>query len=199
MTNDNLVFYEKRNPKVKVTIFGVPIDLGKDGKGTNTGADYLREQGLMQMFVDVGFLTEDLGNIKCGQREDLEMGNQKVKFLKEIVRVSQETAKITNQEILAQNKVLVLGGDQCVSFGTIAGASAACKEDIGVIWIDVHADIMTHENNDSRRLFRLFCLMPSMAFGNSPRQKRGPGLNIAGASFVWASSNALGAFAQGVG
>lgn len=146
MENDNFVFYEKRNPKVKVTVFGVPIDLGKDGNGSNMAPDYLREQGLMQMFVDVGFLVEDMGNITCGEKAKLEIGNPKTKFLKEIVRVAQETARITYQEIAAQNKVVVIGGDQCVSFGTIAGASAACKGDLGVIWIDVHADIMTHEN-----------------------------------------------------
>lgn len=146
MQNDNLVFYETRNPKAKVTVFGVPIDLGKEGNGSDAAPDYLREQGLMQMFADIGFLGEDMGNLKCGQREDLEMGNPKTKYLKEIVRVSQETARITYQEVLAQNKAVVIGGDQAVSFGTIAGASAACDGDLGVIWIDVHADLMTHEN-----------------------------------------------------
>ena len=146
MTNDNLVFYEKKDMPGKVTVFGVPVDLGKEGKGSDAAPDYLREQGLMRMFADLGFLTEDLGNIACGRREDLEMGHPKAKFLKEIVRVAQETAKITHQEILAQNEVVVIGGDQAVSFGTIAGASAACKGDLGVIWIDVHADIMTDEN-----------------------------------------------------
>mgnify|MGYP001580631626 FL=1 len=146
MTNDNLLFYEKMNPKIKVNVFGVPIDLGKDGSGSNAAPDYLREQGLMEMFVDIGFLVEDMGNLACGHKSELEMGNPKTKFLKEIVRVAQETARITFQEVSAQNKVVAIGGDQCVSFGTIAGASAACKGDLGVIWIDVHADLMTHEN-----------------------------------------------------
>lgn len=146
MINDNLIFYEKMNPKIKVTVFGVPIDLGKESNGNGSGPDYLREQGLMRMFVDIGFLVEDLGNITCGQRAELEVGNPKTNFLKEIVRVAQEIAKITYQEILAQNKVVVIGGDQSISFGTIAGASAACAGEFGVIWIDAHGDIMTHEN-----------------------------------------------------
>lgn len=146
MQNDNLVFYEKMNPKIKVNIFGVPIDLGKEGNGNNAAPDYLREQGLMEMFVDLGFLVEDMGNLACGHKSELEIGNPKTKFLKEIVRVSQETARITFQEVSAQNKVVAIGGDQCVSFGTIAGASAACNGDLGVVWIDVHADIMTDAN-----------------------------------------------------
>ena len=32
-----------------------------------------------------------------------------------------------------------------MSIGTIAGASAALKGDLGVIWIDAHSDIHTHE------------------------------------------------------
>lgn len=146
MTNDNLVFYEKNNSQSKIAVFGAPIDLGKDGSGSNAAPDYLREQGLVQMLVDSGFLVDDLGNIKCGQRDELEIGNKNVKYLKEIARVAQETAKLTHREILAGKKAVVIGGDQCVSFGTIAGASAACDGDLGVIWIDVHADIMTDEN-----------------------------------------------------
>ena len=146
MSNENLVFYDKTNPQDKVAVLGAPIDLGKDGEGTNAAPDYLREQGLVKMLVDSGFLVEDLGNIKCGKRDELDMGHKQAKYLKEIVRVSQETARITCQEILGQNKVVVIGGDQCVSFGTIAGASVACKGDLGVIWIDEHADIMTDEN-----------------------------------------------------
>lgn len=146
MSNDNLVFYEKNNAQEKIAFFGAPIDLGKDGNGTNLAPDYLREQGLAQMFVDSGFLVDDLGNIECGQRDELEIGNKKVKYLKEIVRVAQETAKLTYREILAGKTTVVIGGDQCVSFGTIAGASAACDGDLGVIWIDVHADIMTDKN-----------------------------------------------------
>lgn len=146
MPNDNLIFYEKTNPKIKATVFGVPIDLGKDETGNDLGPDYLRKYGLARMFADVGFLMEDMGNIKCGRRSGLEMGNPKFKFLKEIVRVAQETARITYQEVSAQNKTVVIGGDQSVSFGTIAGASAACDGKLGVIWIDAHGDMMTHEN-----------------------------------------------------
>lgn len=146
MINNNLVFYERMNPKIKVTVFGVPIDLGKESDSNSFGPDYLREQGLAKMFADVGFLMEDMGNIECGRRLELEMGNPKFKFLKEIIKVAHETARITYQEILAQNKVVAIGGDQSISFGTIAGASAACNGEFGVIWIDAHGDIMTHEN-----------------------------------------------------
>ncbi len=146
MKNDNLVFYEKRDPKNKVAVFGVPIDLGKEGEGTGAGPDYLRDNGLMQMFSEVGFSADDLGNIDCKPSSELEMGNPKTKFLKEIVRVAYEIAKVVHHEILGDKKVVVIGGDQSISFGTIAGASEACNRELGVIWIDAHADIMTDKN-----------------------------------------------------
>ncbi len=146
MQNDNLIFYDKMDPKNKVAFFGVPIDLGKEGEGTATAPDYLREQGLLKMFLESGFSAEDLGNINCLPSAELEVGNPKAKFLKEIVRVAHEIAKVTHHEILGDKKVVVIGGDQSISFGTIAGASEACSRELGVIWIDAHADIMTDKN-----------------------------------------------------
>lgn len=146
MSEDNLIFYEQNKRNDKVAFFGVPIDLGKDNHGSDSGPDYLRAQGLAQMFKDLGKEAEDLGNIKCGQSETAERGDPKIKYLKEIMRISQENAVLTHQELSAGKKVVVIGGDQSVSFGTVAGASAFCQGDLGLIWLDAHGDLMTHEN-----------------------------------------------------
>lgn len=146
MSEDNLIFYEQNKRNDKVAFFGVPIDLGKDSHGSDSGPDYLRAQGLAQMFKDLGIEAEDLGNIKCGQSETVERGDPKIKYLKEIVRISQENARLTHQELSAGKKVVAIGGDQSVSFGTVAGASAFCRGDLGLIWLDAHGDLMTHEN-----------------------------------------------------
>ncbi|MCJ1246631.1 Arginase, catabolizes arginine to ornithine and urea [Trapelia coarctata] len=49
--------------------------------------------------------------------------------------------------------VLTLGGDHSIAIGTIAGTSRAIKErlgrEIGVIWVDAHADINTPESSES--------------------------------------------------
>ncbi|KIW43015.1 arginase [Exophiala oligosperma] len=51
--------------------------------------------------------------------------------------------------------VLTLGGDHSIAIGTIAGTAKAIREryngrkDIGVIWVDAHADINTPETSDS--------------------------------------------------
>ncbi|KAK6379032.1 Arginase, catabolizes arginine to ornithine and urea [Exophiala oligosperma] len=51
--------------------------------------------------------------------------------------------------------VLTLGGDHSIAIGTIAGTAKAIREryngrkEIGVIWVDAHADINTPETSDS--------------------------------------------------
>lgn len=49
--------------------------------------------------------------------------------------------------------VLTLGGDHSIAIGTISGTAKAMRErlgrDIGVIWVDAHADINTPEVSDS--------------------------------------------------
>lgn len=87
------------------------------------------------------------------------IGDIKVKYLDEIVRVVEESAKIVKNEVEAGNKILVLGGDHSISIGNISGASVACEGDLGVVWIDAHGDMMTHENTLSGNIHG----MPSSA------------------------------------
>lgn len=159
MPEDNLIFYEKRKLSGTVSVLGVPLDLGKDAAGTALGPKYLRKFGLKQMCEDIGLLYKELGDIKCASKRDAEMGNAKVKYLPEITRVAAETARAVAGEISLGNKMLVLGGDHSLSVGTISGASVACRGDLGVIWIDAHGDMMTHENTISGNIHG----MPSAA------------------------------------
>jgi arginase len=53
--------------------------------------------------------------------------------------------------------VLTLGGDHSIGAGTVSGTAKAIRErfqgqDIGVLWIDAHADINTPETSVSKRL-----------------------------------------------
>ncbi|MEK7131345.1 MAG: arginase [Patescibacteria group bacterium] len=159
MQNDNLVFYEKRKVLGNVSVLGVPLDLGKDSSGTDLGPKYLRKCGLKEMCEDVGLAYKDLGDVDCAERRHAVAGDMKVKYLDEIARVAEKTAQIVNNEITLKNKMVVLGGDHALSIGTISGASVACGGDLGVIWIDAHGDMMTHENTHSGNIHG----MPSAA------------------------------------
>ena len=70
MHDYNLIFYEQNKQGGNVAFFGVPIDLGKDDHGAGSGPDYMRANGLMQMFDDINLSAEDLGNINFKKRTD---------------------------------------------------------------------------------------------------------------------------------
>ena len=47
---------------------------------------------------------------------------------------------------------MILGGDHSIAIGTIAGVSNYCqsqKKKLGVIWVDAHGDMNTHETTQS--------------------------------------------------
>jgi len=159
MSEDNLTFYEKANLADKLSVIGIPLDIGKDGTGTAKAPGYLRSHGLLEMLDSIGLSWHDFKDIVCTPKESANLGDTHVKYLEEIVRVAEESARFVNQEISAGKKVLALGGDHAISVGTISGASVACGGDLGVIWIDAHGDMMTHENTISGNIHG----MPSSA------------------------------------
>lgn len=74
--------------------------------------------------------------------------------------VSEATKHISNtvyQQAREGRFVLTLGGDHSIGIGTVSGISKAIRErlpgqDLGVLWIDAHADINTPETSLSGRL-----------------------------------------------
>ena len=76
--------------------------------------------------------------------------------MKNPLAVSAVTKQLSNQVYDHAKRgrlVLTLGGDHSIAIGTIAGTSRAIKErlgrEMGVIWVDAHADINTPETSES--------------------------------------------------
>ncbi len=139
-------FYGRLNKmNIKTTIIGVPIDLGAENLGVDIGPNALRHQKIIEKLIAVGFDVTDGGNIECLPREQLKIGNVKLKYLEEILRVTGETAEKVHQIIKNGEKVIVLGGDHSLCLGTISGASAALSGDLGLIYLDAHGDMNTTE------------------------------------------------------
>ncbi|KAJ3280700.1 Arginase, catabolizes arginine to ornithine and urea [Borealophlyctis nickersoniae] len=83
------------------------------------------------------------------QGEEGKVGNLKnVGYVSRVTEsVSQSVKAICEKGHLA----LTLGGDHSLAMGTISG-SASVYKDIGVIWVDAHADINTPETTTSGNL-----------------------------------------------
>ncbi len=129
----------------KISIFGVPIDLGAENLGVDIGPDAFRHNQIVEKLTKVGFSVKDLGNITCRPRDLLKIGNPKLKYLEEIIRVSEESGKLTSQIIQKGDKAVALGGDHSLILGVVSGASVALNADLGLIYLDAHGDMNTPE------------------------------------------------------
>lgn len=128
---------------MKITLIGVPIDLGSENLGVDAGPGVFRSRNITEKLSSVGFEITDSGDIECRSRESLDIGNRKLKYLDEIVRVSNDAASVTFNAIKNGEKIIAIGGDHVLCLGVISGASVALKGDLGLIYIDAHGDMNT--------------------------------------------------------
>ena len=144
-----LNFYKPKHPSGIVNILGVPVDVGTDGHGGADAPRALRSLGLAACLEDAGFTAVDRGDIACPPRHQLQVGSVKMKYGEGIAEVARASAMMIQAAIVRGEKVVAIGGDHAMSVGTIAGASAAIEGELGVIWIDAHADIHTDQTTSS--------------------------------------------------
>lgn len=128
---------------ISATLLGIPLDLGAKNLGVDIGPDAFRYAGVVEKLTQAGFTITDKGNIASENRDQLDPGNPKLRYLTEIVRVSEKLAQQTEQAIKSDSKVIALGGDHSICLGAVAGASAAVEHNIGLIYLDAHGDMNT--------------------------------------------------------
>jgi len=143
---DSLSLLEFDNSsKGEISIFGVPTGFGAGrsaGNVTGRAPCYLRERGLQKMLRHIGFDIFDKGNFKIEEKDfDSSKVFNGVRNIVEVVKVSEDLGKEVFSEINLGRKILAIGGDHSMSIGSILGASSALKGNIGLIWIDAHADL----------------------------------------------------------
>ncbi|HMF74711.1 MAG TPA: arginase [Bryobacteraceae bacterium] len=136
----------------RIAILGAPLDLGAGRRGVDMGPSALRLAGLNAKLQAMGYLVEDLGNVAVAQQENTPEGSDTAKYLAPIAKICTRLAGTVLQALQAGQFPLVLGGDHSVAAGTVAGVSKAFRdrgEQIGMIWIDAHADMNTPESSPS--------------------------------------------------
>ncbi len=133
---------------MRIRVIGVPMDLGADRRGVDIGASAIRYAGLNDHLRRLGYTVNDIGNIVVPQPESQPTGDPHVKYLEPIVRVSEDLANAVTAALQDEEFPLVLGGDHSIALGSITGV-ARVHSDIGVIWVDAHADFNTQETTPS--------------------------------------------------
>ena len=150
---------------MRIRVIGAPVDLGADRRGVDIGTSAIRYADLNHRLRSLGHHVQDMGNLVVPQPESQPLGNPKLKYLDQIVRVSEELAGIVTTILQEGEFPLILGGDHSIALGSLSGVANVHKN-VGVLWIDAHADFNTDQSTPSGNIHGM--ILASLAgLGNS--------------------------------
>jgi len=159
-----------------VRIIGIPIDLGQQHRGVDMGPVAIRYAGLSKTLRNLGYQTQDAGNIEIPGHYTLTDStfSERLPLIRSACRKVYKTAK---KAIADETIPIFLGGDHSASIGSIGGITD--DRECGVIWVDAHGDCNTPATSQT-------CNVHGMALaillGKGPKQlvdvgRKGPKLN----------------------
>lgn len=133
---------------MQIRTIGVPMDLGADRRGVDFGASAIRYAGLSEQLRHLGHSVHDIGNIVVPQPESQPVGSPHLKYLDPIVQVAEDLAQQVTDALRSHEFPLILGGDHSIALGSISGVATVHRQ-VGIIWVDAHADFNTEETTPS--------------------------------------------------
>lgn len=132
----------------EIRILGVPMGIGGGKPGTAMGPWKIREKALVERLCRTlgDFTIEDAGDVVSEQDENLSRLERTACWC--------DSLKARTREFSSKNIVpLVIGGDHTLAAGSLAGVASTHHrrgEGVpGVLWIDAHVDMNTHETSPS--------------------------------------------------
>ncbi|RFU61462.1 arginase [Bacillus sp. V59.32b] len=132
----------------KISIIGLPMDLGQTRRGVDMGPSAIRYAGVVERLEALEIEVDDLGDIVVGRPRLIENPNSNLKNLELVAKGNEMLAEQVDKIIQDNAFPLVLGGDHSIAIGTLAGV-AKHYQSLGVIWYDAHGDLNTEETSPS--------------------------------------------------
>ncbi|MFJ5716803.1 arginase [Neobacillus sp. NPDC093127] len=132
----------------KLSIIGMPMDLGQMRRGVDMGPSAIRYAGINERLKPLFDDIHDLGDIPIGRPEVVVDKESNLRNLDLVAEKSELLAKKVDEAIQSGSFPLVLGGDHSIAIGTLAGVAKHYKN-LGVIWYDAHGDLNTAETSPS--------------------------------------------------
>lgn len=130
----------------KVGVIGVPFEKGQGKEGVGRGPEIIRASGLVQELESLGLDVKDYGDVLYETQNVSGVSN--MTHLGDIAGctscLSEQVQRILNDG----RRVLTIGGDHSLGIGTIDG-HVKSKKDVGVLWVDAHADLNTNKTSES--------------------------------------------------
>jgi arginase len=121
----------------KVSILSVPMNLGQPNKGLDVAPARLISSGLVDLLTKIGWKSEIIPALtttvqSTGDFVDVVHG--KTKNCAQVGAVCEQISKYVAKECSSTTFPLILGGDHCISIGTIHGI-AKQRPNTGVVWV----------------------------------------------------------------
>lgn len=135
-----------------VHIIGVPLDLGAGRRGVDMGPSALRIAGLGERVAALGHPVTDRGDLPAPSREIAAPGDSRRHYIADIARVCTRLFETVAGVCDAGAVPLVVGGDHSLAAGSVAATASAADRrgrDMGLIWVDAHADMNTPDTTAS--------------------------------------------------
>ncbi|HEX4714646.1 MAG TPA: arginase family protein, partial [Ktedonobacteraceae bacterium] len=145
-------------------LISVPLGLGSGDKGAADGPKALHRCDIKGKLQCTGLPDITVEEVSVRKRRQVTMGDPHVRYLDEIVRVSQEVAERVDDSLQHDRTPIVIGGDHSVNLGAFSGASQALAGQLGLIYIDAHPDMNTADTTPTGNIHGMH-LAALMGFG----------------------------------
>ncbi len=149
----------------KLSIIGMPMDLGQMRRGVDMGPSAIRYAGINERLKPLFDEIHDLGDIPIGRPEVVVDKESNLRNLDLVAEKSALLAEKVDEAVQSGAFPLVLGGDHSIAIGTLAGVAKHYKN-LGVIWYDAHGDLNTAETSPSGNIHGM-PLAVSIGLGHS--------------------------------
>jgi arginase len=130
-----------------ITLIGAPTDVGANDRGASMGPEALRVAGLHGALASSGMQVIDRGNLS-GPRNPALPPVDGYRHLAEVLEWNRRVHDAVHADLVAGHLPILLGGDHCLSIGSISAVARYCRESnkkLRVLWLDAHADFNTSE------------------------------------------------------
>jgi arginase len=154
----------------RVSIVGIPLDLGQGRRGVDMGPSAIRAAGLGASLRRLGLEVEDDADVDVDLPETHGVGDESARYASAIAATCREASNLVATRLTDGWTPLALGGDHSLAMGTIGGVSRALRQrgqKVGLIWFDAHGDMNTPETTLSGNVHGMplaYCL----GFGSGP-------------------------------
>jgi arginase len=136
------------------TLIGAPTDVGAADRGASMGPEALRVAGLAAALRGRELEVLDAGNLS-GPANPWQPPHDGYRHLSEVMRWNELVHESVYAELGQGRLPILLGGDHCLSIGSISAVARHCREHgrrLRVLWLDAHADFNTRELSPSGNL-----------------------------------------------